>query len=160
MPFLFFCDFAGDLANAVREGRRREFARFPAFASPDARERIPDPLAIETFERSNIVPAVEQPDPAIAALYQQLLDLRRREIVPRLAGANPFAARYRSEGRALSVDWDLPGGGGLMLIANLAPTSGKPAAQPRGRLIWGTAPKDGQLPPWTVLWSIETRAAR
>src|SRR5262249_49801533 len=40
MPFLFFCDFTGDLADAVREGRRREFARFPAFASPDARARI------------------------------------------------------------------------------------------------------------------------
>src|SRR6185437_7155982 len=61
-PFLFFCDFAGDLANAVREGRRREFARFPAFASPDARERIPDPLLRETFTRSNIAPAIAQPD--------------------------------------------------------------------------------------------------
>ena len=45
-PFLFFCDFEGPLADAVREGRRREFARFPAFADPAARERIPDPAAL------------------------------------------------------------------------------------------------------------------
>ncbi|HEY1507113.1 MAG TPA: malto-oligosyltrehalose trehalohydrolase, partial [Stellaceae bacterium] len=142
MPFLFFCDFTGDLANAVRDGRRREFARFPAFASPDARERIPDPLAIETFDRSKITTAAEQPDAEIAALYRQLLDLRRREIVPRLAGTHPVSARYASEGRSLSVEWDLPDGSHLMLIANLAATWGRPIAKPRGRLIWGTAPQD------------------
>ncbi len=33
-PFPFFCDFQGDLAEAVREGRRKEFAAFPEFADP------------------------------------------------------------------------------------------------------------------------------
>ena len=156
MPFLFFCDFTGDLANAVREGRRREFARFPAFASPDARARIPDPLAIETFERSKIAAAVEQPDPEIASLYRQLLDLRRREIVPRLGGPHPSAARYRSKGRRLSVEWDLPDGSRLMLEANLAATPAEPPAKPRGRSIWGAMPEEsGRLAGWTALWSIE-----
>jgi 1,4-alpha-glucan branching enzyme len=27
-PFLFFCDFGPELAAAVTQGRRREFARF------------------------------------------------------------------------------------------------------------------------------------
>ena len=160
MPFLFFCDFAGDLANAVREGRRREFARFPAFASPDARQRIPDPLAIETFECSKIAPAIAQPDREIAALYRQLLELRRREIVPRLSGVQAFAARYRSEGRRLAVEWDLPEGSRLALIANLAATPGELIAKPGGRLIWGTASPGTPLPPWTVLWSIATEAER
>ncbi|MGE5767337.1 MAG: malto-oligosyltrehalose trehalohydrolase, partial [Bacteroidota bacterium] len=48
-PFAFFTDFHGELADAVREGRRREFRRFPAFADPAARERIPDPNAENTF---------------------------------------------------------------------------------------------------------------
>jgi malto-oligosyltrehalose trehalohydrolase len=156
MPFLFFCDFTGDLGNAVREGRRREFARFPAFASPDARERIPDPLAIDTFERSKIVPAIEQPDREIAALYRQLLDLRKREIVPRLTDAKATPARYRTKDRGLSVEWDLPDGSHLMLIANLTATPGEQIAKPRGRLLWGTAPQDGKLPAWATLWSIET----
>jgi maltooligosyltrehalose trehalohydrolase len=160
MPFLFFCDFTGDLANAVREGRRREFARFPAFASPDARERIPDPLAIETFERSKIVAAVEQPDREIAALYRRLLDLRRREIVPRLSGAQPYSARYRSENRCLSVEWDLADGSCLLLIANLAAQPAKPLGEPIGQLIWGAMPEGGLLPSWTVLWSIKAPATR
>jgi malto-oligosyltrehalose trehalohydrolase len=159
-PFLFFCDFTGDLANAVREGRRREFARFPAFASPDARERIPDPLAIETCLRSKLAPAVQQPDREIASLYRQLLGLRQREIVPRLTGARPFAARYRSEGRGLSVEWDLPDGSRLMLIANLATTPAEPLARPLGRLIWGAMPQGGnRLVPWTILWSMDAPTA-
>ncbi|HXR87657.1 MAG TPA: malto-oligosyltrehalose trehalohydrolase, partial [Stellaceae bacterium] len=160
MPFLFFCDFTGDLANAVREGRRREFARFPAFASPDARERIPDPLAIETFERSNIAAAVEGPERDIAALYRQLLDLRRREIVPRLGGLHPFAARYRTEGRRLSIEWTLTDASCLTLVANLAATPAEPLAKPRGRLVWGVMPEEGRpLAAWTALWSIETAQA-
>ena len=159
MPFLFFCDFAGDLANAVRDGRRREFARFPAFASPDARERIPDPFAPETFRRSNIAPAVDNPDREIATLYRQLLMLRQREIVSRLSGPHAFAARYHSHGRGLSVAWTLPEGSRLMLIANFGPEDAAAVAAPRGRLIWGMAPQDGALPPWTTLWSIESPAA-
>ena len=52
-PFPFFCDFEPDLAEAVREGRRQEFARFPAFREPGMRERIPDPTAASTFCRAS-----------------------------------------------------------------------------------------------------------
>ena len=48
-PFLFFCDFDGELGEAVRKGRREEFARFAAFASKA--RAIPDPLAESTFRR-------------------------------------------------------------------------------------------------------------
>ena len=160
MPFLFFCDFDGELADAVRDGRRREFARFSAFATREARERIPDPLAIETFRRSNIVPATEDPDLGIAKLYRQLLDLRRREITPRLTGARPFSARHRSKAAGLSVEWNLPDGSRLVLVANLAPTSAAPLASPPGRLIWGAMPIGGRLDAWTTLWSIESPATR
>jgi malto-oligosyltrehalose trehalohydrolase len=44
-PFPFFCDFAGDLAEAVRRGRRREFAE--AYARFG--DAVPDPLAEESF---------------------------------------------------------------------------------------------------------------
>ena len=40
-PFPFFCDFKGELADAVRKGRRREFAEAYAAHGDD----IPDPLA-------------------------------------------------------------------------------------------------------------------
>ena len=46
-PFLFFTDHQAELAEAVREGRRNEFANFPAFADP-SRGRIPDPRAMRS----------------------------------------------------------------------------------------------------------------
>ena len=51
-PFFFFSDYKGDLADAVREGRRKEFARFKAFSDSGMREKIPDPNALSTFEQS------------------------------------------------------------------------------------------------------------
>ena len=48
-PFLFFTDHHDELADAVREGRRQEFAGFAAFADPEKREQIPDPNADGTF---------------------------------------------------------------------------------------------------------------
>jgi maltooligosyltrehalose trehalohydrolase len=53
-PFLFFTDYEGDLADAVREGRRKEFAKFSAFSDPARRAQIPDPNDVATFERSSL----------------------------------------------------------------------------------------------------------
>ncbi len=53
-PFPFFCDFSGELANAVRKGRRKEFAKFPEFKDEKARERIPDPQAETTFASAKL----------------------------------------------------------------------------------------------------------
>ena len=52
--FPFFCDFGPELADAVRQGRREEFARFPEFRDPEMRERIPDPMAEKTFASAKL----------------------------------------------------------------------------------------------------------
>jgi malto-oligosyltrehalose trehalohydrolase len=52
-PFLFFTDYHDELADAVREGRRREFAKFSAFTDEKRRAQIPDPNAVETFRMSS-----------------------------------------------------------------------------------------------------------
>src|SRR5439155_1385049 len=39
-PFVFFCDFEPGLRDAVRDGRRREFAHFAEFRDAAARDRI------------------------------------------------------------------------------------------------------------------------
>ncbi len=49
-PFLFFTDFHGDLAEAVREGRRSEFAGFAAFGEETGNPRP---------ERARHVPVIE-----------------------------------------------------------------------------------------------------
>ena len=86
-PFQFFTDHHGELADAVREGRRREFASFAAFSDPARRAQIPDPNAAETFRRSCPSAHAERGD-ARRAFYRRLLALRREHLVPRLEGAS------------------------------------------------------------------------
>ncbi|MGH7032147.1 MAG: DUF3459 domain-containing protein, partial [Stellaceae bacterium] len=153
-PFLFFCDFRGPLGDAVRRGRRREFAHFPAFASEKTREAIPDPLALETFERSRIDRSLAAPDRDFAALYADLLALRRREIVPRLARLRDAAAGYETKGRWLGAHWRLADGSRLALSANLSDAAFAAPLVPEGRLIWECCPTQGPLAPWAVRWTL------
>jgi maltooligosyltrehalose trehalohydrolase len=69
-PFQFFTDHVDKrIARATREGRRKEFAAFAAFRG----EEVPDPQAVETFERSKLT---RREDRRVAALYRDLLRLR------------------------------------------------------------------------------------
>jgi malto-oligosyltrehalose trehalohydrolase len=116
-PFLFFTDHHGDLANAVREGRRREFAGFAGFADAAQRDRIPDPNSDTTFLASIPKP---HPDHAAAryALIQNLLAIRRDKIVPRLDGARSVAARAIGPA-AVTAEWRMGDGATLSLLVNL-----------------------------------------
>jgi maltooligosyltrehalose trehalohydrolase len=70
-PFQFFSDHIDKrIARATREGRRREFAAFAAFAG----EEVPDPQDPATFERSKLS---RREDPALRELYRALLRARR-----------------------------------------------------------------------------------
>jgi maltooligosyltrehalose trehalohydrolase len=72
-PFQFFTDHVDPaIAEATREGRRREFERFTAFAGAD----LPDPQDVATFERSKLDPAAG--DAELRELYRELLALRRQ----------------------------------------------------------------------------------
>ena len=115
-PFLFFTDFHDELADAVREGRRREFAKFAAFADPEARKAIPDPNAQETFERSRAHPG---PDAAEwQALYRTLLRIRHDAIIPRLRGMTSIDAEAIGEG-AVVARWQAGDGAVLTIALNL-----------------------------------------
>jgi len=71
-PFQFFTDHDDPfIADATREGRRKEFARFAAFAHKD----VPDPQALSTFGRSKLRP--EAGDRDLRAFYRELIALRR-----------------------------------------------------------------------------------
>src|SRR5699024_2280127 len=85
-PFHFFCDYHDQLADAVREGRRREFAGFAGFGDPRARERIPDPNAPDTFATSVLdwTATADEHARERLALVRELLALRRRVVIPRL----------------------------------------------------------------------------
>src|SRR5450432_3575049 len=122
-PFLFFCDFGKDLAKAVTEGRRDEFARFERFEDPASRCAIPDPNSVITFERSTLDwSSIDDPYyREWIDLYRQLLGLRRERIVPLLKVSPKFEAGYELLGdRGLSARWKSATGATLHLSANLS----------------------------------------
>jgi maltooligosyltrehalose trehalohydrolase len=150
-PFPFFCDFKGDLANAVRKGRRSEYA----WAYAEYGDEIPDALASSTFQLAALE-WKERAEPVAQrrlTLVQELLAIRRREIVPRLDGAAFGEANAAASG-LLTADWRMGGGAILHLLANL---SGREAANTgsefRGTLIWGSE-LGNSVPPWSVHWRI------
>jgi malto-oligosyltrehalose trehalohydrolase len=143
-PFLFFTDHGPQLADAVREGRRNEFAKFPVFADPANRARIPDPNAPDTFAAS-----VPHADPergaAREALYRQLLHVRASVIVPRLQGARAIAAKAVGP-RAVMARWQMGDGARLTLVANLGSEAVVIDAQ-EGELLFSNTPlSSGHLP--------------
>jgi malto-oligosyltrehalose trehalohydrolase len=135
-PFQFFTDHTGQLADAVREGRRREFASFARFGGKD----IPDPNARETFERSRVAPTGDD------SLYRRLLKLRHETIVPRLQGARTIDSQVLGPAAVL-VRWRMGDGAIVALAANLG---SEPAAigSIEGKLLFATSEKaigDGKL---------------
>lgn len=105
-PFLYFCDAHGELADAIREGRRREFASFQAFADPARRAAIPDPNARATFEASRLN-WQERESPRgreRLAHVRALLAVRHRELEPWLEGQRG-PGRRRVVGDVLEVRW-------------------------------------------------------
>jgi maltooligosyltrehalose trehalohydrolase len=167
-PFCFFTDFHDELADAVREGRRREFAKFPQFADEAARAHIPDPNAESTFLASRLDWTVpEQPEHAKwLALVRRLLRIRHDNIVPRLAGVRGHGAQAAVLGDGtLSVRWQLGDGSRLTLILSASDTEAVcEVAVPAGEVLFETpggiteSITTGRLPAWSVAWFLEPPA--
>ena len=156
-PFQFFVDFADDqaLQTAVREGRRREFARFPAFADPAAAERIPDPTAQATFDRSSLdwSEAARAPHAQVRDEVRRLIALRQAEVVPLTKSRFQGATRRLPAQDALEVVWRFEAGR-LSFLANFGPSAVELAAPAGAPVLWaspGIAPREGRvaLAPWT-----------
>ncbi|MEJ1156854.1 malto-oligosyltrehalose trehalohydrolase [Prosthecomicrobium sp. N25] len=118
-PFRFFCDFEGDLAEAVRSGRRAEFAQFAAFAGTE----IPDPLDPATRDACRLDWArLDTPEGAEAfAFTRRCLQWRRRFVTP-LLGSAFRGAEAGAVGPIVVARWDFEAGSyGLAL--NLSPAT-------------------------------------
>ncbi len=146
-PFQFFADHGGDLAEAVRRGRRGFLAQFPSIADPAIQDGLPDPHDPTTFLRCKLDLSERQTHAWALDLHRDLLRLRRQDPLfrrqqPRgLDGAvlGPAAFVLRFFGDA---------GDDRLLLVNL------------GRdLHLVPAPEPLLAPPeeksWTVLWSSE-----
>ncbi len=162
-PFLFFCDFGGELGDAVRLGRQREFARFGALheGAPEL-AKIPDPNAVTTFEASKLdwdeVGAGTHA--AWRELTARLLALRHRHVVPTL----PEVRIERIEmlgSRAFCLQWRLGAAGRLTLLANLSDGTVDAGAHAwrAGQALYSEpapgADPGSTLPPWSVAWYLD-----
>lgn len=161
-PFLFFCDFGPDLRDAVREGRRKEFAKFARFSEPAARVAIPDPCALETFASSRLDwSCLERPEHRERLEHtRQLLQLRAWELNHRLAGARAQEAVVLAPG-ALRAAWRLGDGSTLSLLLNLSRGDVTGVVRPAGRCIHecdieaSQAVAAGVLPAESAIWFLD-----
>ena len=149
-PFPFFCDFEGDLAEAVRRGRKQEYE----WAYEKFGDEVPDPFDATTFESAVLDwPSCNTPSGSKRlTLVRDLLDVRRREIVPRLPGASFGTANVTDDG-LLTASWRMNEGSTLRLTANLSSIEIAHPAAVTGTPIWGGDSGD-RLPPWSVTWRI------
>jgi maltooligosyltrehalose trehalohydrolase len=151
VPFPFFCDFHGNLADAVRKGRRKEYD----WAYAKFGDEVPDPLDAATFQ-SAVLDWDARNQPAgkrRLALVRELLAIRQREITPRLAGA-AFGDAQTADNGLLTASWRIGDGAMLRLTANLSVNEMvRTSTQTTGTPMWGGEPGE-RIPPWSVFWHI------
>jgi maltooligosyltrehalose trehalohydrolase len=155
-PFLYFCDFHDELADAVRDGRRNEFRRFARFSSPEGRATIPDPNAAATFDASRLDwSKLDEPGHAERLrLVKDLLALRARVIVPRLPAVHGSA---EAAGSLVAARWALSDGAQLAVVANLGPSQQNRAGPMPQAPLWAQPAdchREPAVPPWSVVWTI------
>jgi maltooligosyltrehalose trehalohydrolase len=117
MPFLYFTSHTDlALAQAVRDGRRREFARF-AWAA-----EIPDPQDPRMFERSHLNHALREEGHHCALLrfYRDLIALRKRSPALHNCDKGCLDARVIPDSESLLVRRWQPGADELLFVASFA----------------------------------------
>ncbi len=111
-PFLYFTDHEDpEVAGAVSDGRRREFAAFGW--TPD---QVPDPQDPSTLARSRLDwgEVSQEPHAGMLAWYRRLIELRRA--VPGLRDGRRPAIRWDPVEAWIALDRD-----GASVVANLGP---------------------------------------
>jgi maltooligosyltrehalose trehalohydrolase len=152
-PFPFFCGFKGDLADAVRKGRRHEYA----WAYAKYGDEVPDPLEPSTFQSAQLdwQSRNQAAGHKRLALVQQLLAVRRREIIPRLADAS-FGEAHATDTGLLTANWRMGDGATLRLLANLSADANEHPTEATGTVVWG-GEAGTTIPPWSVFWRLDAR---
>ncbi len=156
-PFLFFVDFAPDeeLNKAVREGRRREFKSFAAFA--DDTSKIPDPTEKKTFDDSKLdwSELERAPHRDVLAETKRLLAIRRDVVVPLAKSGYGGATATLPRPDVVDCTWRF-GAGTLRFVANVGDAEFRPEDL-SGEVIWTNAPdgRGASLAGWTGVFVTE-----
>ena len=132
-------------------------------------DRLPDPGAEQTFLASKLDwSRMENKDHLnVLSFYRDLLDIRRREIIPRLSRVGRRSGYLRISSRALKAWWVMEDSCTLMVMCNLHRnridieplplkskliyhfTEEKQAGLPMGHL------PPGYIPPTSIFWFLD-----
>ena len=156
-PFPYFCDYHGDLAEAVRKGRCDQLSKQDPAPSPDELRRAPDPQAESTLRSAQLQwsETTQGEHAERLAWYTRLLHLRTRRIVPLLAGLTETCGHYEVHGPgALAVHWTLAHGARLHLTTNLCASTHTPVPPQPGELLYQQGTPNA---PWSVTWTLENQ---
>ena len=155
-PFLYFADWQGELREAVRAGRKREFGHAGA--------ELPDPCDERTFQASR--PDIGHQDTADGQrwleLVQNALAVRKTHISPRqhlLMTGQHTAQRIAETG--IRACWRYGDGQAIMLELNLGPQALKhaegdtklPDRQELYRHAWPDGTPADVWPAWAARWT-------
>lgn len=150
-PFQYFVDFADpELSRAVRDGRRKEFGGFGAFAG----ETVPDPTDPQTFARSRLdwSEIARSPHAEVLAETKALLQLRHEQVVPLTKTRFHGATCRRPTPDTLDIRWDFERGT-LRFVAHFGDSEAVVDGPGSSSVIWaspGVEPgTDIRLQPWT-----------
>jgi maltooligosyltrehalose trehalohydrolase len=146
-PFLYFADHKQELRESIRDGRLEFLAQFDSLRDPGVRERLPSPTEREQFERCRLDQAERETHREALCLHQDLIALRRNDIV--IGGGS-----VRIDGAVLTADAFLlryfggPTGDRLLLVNLGSDVVLDPCPEPL------LAPS--RLGDWRLVWSSES----
>src|SRR5262249_1907495 len=134
-----------------------EFAAFDHFSNDAAPAALPDPNAEATFAASKLVwdEIADAGHREWHTLYGDLLEIRRRQIVPHLGGTGHAGRFSVAQPAGPAVHWSVGIGGRLCLRANFGTDAWAPSP-PVGRVVYALEGAcAGALPAWSALWTLE-----
>ena len=161
-PFPFFSDLSPELAPAISDGRLKFFIDLPMFKERYNLDDMPDPSDERTFQSAILdFKQLSEPEHALwHKLHKKLIEIRKREIVPRLKGVKVDGAGFEMQGdSAFKAWWTLNDGSMLTLVANLGAKvkdvpaiPGLSAAAPDEVRAHRRDERRAVMPPWSVAW--------
>ena len=145
--FHFFADHNDALRSLVHDGRREFIGQFVAYADPSVQAMVPDPSAMETFERSKLDWSEARSHAEVLTFHRDLIHLRRSDPVIANADAYVLDGATLSE-NAFVLRWSTPDQMDRLLIVNLD-----------RQLTFDALPEPMIAPPrrcqWALAWSSE-----
>jgi maltooligosyltrehalose trehalohydrolase len=146
-PFAYFADHDSDLAESVERGRLEFLSQFPNLAPTEMHALVPSPADVDTFTHCKLLDEEREADSPMQRLYQDLLRLRREDVVLSELGSDAVGVEASSPSDGIVLLRYLGAREHRLLVVNLADDQHSPMNDPL------LAPLPAA--PWLELWASE-----